>query len=460
MNGLLAFIAAYVAIQLAIGVWIARRVRTEDDYLVAGRRLGPVLVSASVFATWFGAETCVGAAGEVYERGLGRDSAEPLAYGVCLLVMGLVYAAPFWRSRITTLADLLRQRFSPGVERLAALILVPTSVLWAAAQVRAFGHVLSSASELQLETSLAIAAGIAIVYTTLGGLLADVVTDLVQGVALIVGLAVLLVAVGAELGGPTEFAAAIDPARLSFSGPDAAGWLATAEAWAVPLVGSVVAQEIVQRALAARSAQTARVGTLLGGALYLAVGAIPVLLGLVAFELVPGLDEPEQVLAVLARTYLPTFGYAIFAGALISAILSTIDSTLLVASSLFARNLVLSGGEPASERKRLVLARGGVVLFGLVAWALAHGAERILDLVHEASAFGSAGILVVVSFALFTRWGGPRAAALSLLAGLAAWIGAAYGPFEHSAPYLFSLVAALLGYVLGAALLDRQSVRR
>ena len=89
----------------------ARRVRTEDDYLVAGRRLGLTFASVSVFATWFGAETCVGAAGQIYDTGLGVHSVEPFAYGICLVVMGLVFAAPFWRLRITTLADFFRRRF-------------------------------------------------------------------------------------------------------------------------------------------------------------------------------------------------------------------------------------------------------------------------------------------------------------------------------------------------------------
>ncbi len=107
------------------------------------------MASFSIFATWFGAETVVGAAGSIYSDGLSGGSADPFGYGLCLVVLGVVVAAPLWRRQYTTFGDLFRERYSPGVERLAVLLMVPTSVLWAAAQIRAFGQVVSVSSELE-----------------------------------------------------------------------------------------------------------------------------------------------------------------------------------------------------------------------------------------------------------------------------------------------------------------------
>ncbi|TAM44020.1 MAG: sodium:solute symporter, partial [Gammaproteobacteria bacterium] len=118
-NGALLGIAAYVLAQLVIVFLVARRVRGESDYLLAGRRFGMGLATFTIFATWFGAETCIGAAGAVYKDGLGGSTADPFGYAVCLFLMGAVFAIPLWRRGLTTLADLYRQRFSPGVERLA-----------------------------------------------------------------------------------------------------------------------------------------------------------------------------------------------------------------------------------------------------------------------------------------------------------------------------------------------------
>ncbi|MGH7469915.1 MAG: sodium:solute symporter family transporter, partial [Longimicrobiales bacterium] len=146
MNATLLALLAYLLLQFGIGAWVSRRIQTEADYLVAGRKLGYWLMTFSIFATWFGAETLIGSAGQVYQEGVSITSAEPFGYGLCLILMGLIFAVPLWRRKLTTLADLFRERFSPRVERLAALILIPGSILWAAAQIRAFGSVLSSAS--------------------------------------------------------------------------------------------------------------------------------------------------------------------------------------------------------------------------------------------------------------------------------------------------------------------------
>lgn len=450
MNAVLVGILAYVALQVAIGALVARRIHTEDDYLVGGRKVGPLLVGGSIFATWFGAETCIGAAGTMHAEGIGLHSVEPFAYGLCLVLTGFIFVRPLWKRRITTLADFLGQRFSPSVERLAALLLIPTSLLWAAAQIRAFGQVLASATPISLEVAIALATFVAITYTALGGLLADLYTDLVQALVLILGLVLLALVIVTELGGPGAAWAAVE-ARPRVATQLGAWDLL--EAWAIPICGSIVAQEVLQRALSARSPSVAQWSTISGGIVYLVVGLVPVFLGLVAASLLGQISDSESVLPQLAARYLGTLPYVLFAGALISAILSTVDSALLVAASLLARNLVFEAlpGLNRNERQRLRVARASVIFLGLAAWWLASGVTSVADLVEDASGFGSAGILVTMSFGLFTRIGGATAAWASLLSGAGAWILGRYGgAFEH--PYLVSLGAALAGYLGGCVL--------
>jgi Na+/proline symporter len=448
---LLAALAGYLALQLAIGAWASRRVASEDDYLVAGRRLGYPLATASIFATWFGAETCIGAAGRAHREGVSLANAEPFGYGLCLLAMGLVYAAPLWRRGLTTFADLFGKRYSPAVERVAAVLLVPGSILWAAAQVRGFGHVLAEASGLALPQAFPIAAGICILYTVFGGLLADAVTDLVQGAVLVVGLAVVLVAVVLRLGGPGDAAAAFTASAAALAASRAeVPLLDTIEAWAIPVCGSVLATELVSRVIGARSPEVARRSALGGGALYLAVGLVPVFVGAVAGRMGIAPADAEQVLPAVAASVLPGAAYAIFAGALVSAILSTVDSTLLVASGLVSHNLLVPALGISSQRAKVLLARGGVLAFGLLAWWLAERAGGVFELVEQASAFGSAGTFVVGTAALFVPWGGPRTALATLLAGLGVYVAASAAGL--ATPFLASLGAAVAVYALGAAI--------
>jgi Na+/proline symporter len=441
-----------MSIQLAIGVWVSRRIRTESDYLVAGRRLGYALTTFSIFATWFGAETVVGSAGIAYREGVSLASAEPFGYGLCLILMGLVFAIPLWRRRLTTLADLYRQRYSTPVERLASVILIPSSILWAAAQVRAFGHVLSTTTvSLNAELAIAIAAGFTILYTMFGGLLVDAITDVIQGLMLVVGLAVVLVATAVHFGGSAEAVEALGTVGpIQLVPPTDESMLALVEAWAIPICGSVVATELVSRIIAARTPEVARRSSLLAGAMYLVVGLIPVVVGLLGQRIIPGLADPEQLVPTVARQLLPITLYAVFAGALISAILSTVDSTLLVSAGILSHNLLVPIFGVRDERMKVRIARAGVIAFGCIAYTLALRAEGVFALVEQASALGSAGVLVTACFALFTRLGGPRTAAATLGAGVVVYLMALIADFPY--PFLLSLALALGVYVVGAVL--------
>ena len=441
-----------MVVQLAIGVWASRRIASEEDYLVAGRRLGYPLMTFSIFATWFGAETIVGSAGTTYEEGVSLGSAEPFGYGLCLIIMGVIFAVPLHRRKLTTLADLYRQRYSVGVERFAALVLVPGSLLWAAAQVRAFGSVLTTTtSAIELETAIGIAAGVTLVYTAFGGLLSDAITDLVQGVLLIVGLFVVAGGVVSQLGGLGAAADAVATSgRVHLTSFGEGSALDAVEAWAIPVFGSLITTEIVGRVVAAKSQTVAQRSSLAAGTLYITIGIIPVLLGLVGPALVPEMEDAEQIIPTLAIQSLSTVGYALFAGGLISAILSTVDSTLLVSAGLLSHNLIVPVFKVADERRKVRLARWGVIVFGVIAYLLARRAEGVFALVEQASAFGSAGVIVTVVFGLFTRLGGPATAMATLVVGTLTYLIATYGGFAY--PFLLSLVLSLATYVVGSIL--------
>lgn len=448
INGVLLALVGYLILQLGIGAWLAPKIHTEADYLVAGRSLGYPLTIFSIFATWFGAETCISSAGRAYEQGFALTTAEPFAYGVTLMLTGLIFAVPMWRLKLTTMADFFRLRFGRGVEQLAAVMLIPSGVLWAAAQLRGFGHVLTTVTTLEIGTAVTVAAAFCVCYTVLGGLLADAITDLVQGLVLIAGLGLLLVVVVWDQGGVAQAIAGIDPARFSIVGPDVSPTvLGVVEEYAIPIAGSVVAVELLSRVIAARSPEVARNGAVMAGGLYILVGAVPVVLGLIAARLVPNLTDAEQFLPALALQVLPTAGYVVFLGALISAILSTVDTILLVAGGLAAHNLVGPWLGVVDERAKLRLARLGVFAFGGIALFLALGGRGVAELVEESSSFGTAGTLVVVSFGLFTRIGGARAAVLALVGGLIVYAGAS--ALETPYPFLTSLLSAVVLYLLG-----------
>jgi Na+/proline symporter len=307
----------------------------------------------------------------------------------------------------------------------------------------------SASSDFEVHVAITVGAVIVVIYTVVGGLLADVVTDFVQGIAVIIGLAVLLIVLGNAHGGVGELVAQIEPGRLALFSTANASPLEIVEEWAVPVCGSLLAVEMLARIMGCRTAETARNATLVGAGIYVTVGLIPVVIGLAGPKLAPGLEEPEQIVAVLAQQHLSLVLYVLFAGAVISAILSTVNSCLLAPASLVSHNLILPLKPGLSEHAKVWCARVGVIAFGALAYGIALYAEGIYQLVETASAFGSSGIFVVGMFGLFSNVGRARSAYAALIAGMVVWAAGEYW-LGWPTPYIVSLAAALAAYLAAA----------
>ncbi|MGB5695828.1 MAG: sodium:solute symporter family protein [Polyangiales bacterium] len=448
-------ILGFVLIQLGIGYWASRRVADEDDYLVAGRRLGPWVAGFSLFVTWFGAESILGSSAAIRDGGLAGGRADPFGYALSLLLFGVFFAARLWRTGSMTLADVYRSRFGRTAERVAAFVLIPPSVLWSAAQIRALGQILSFQTPLGLEAAIVLSAVIAVLYTYLGGLLGDVWTDVLQGLLVIVGLCATLLALVDHFGGWGESFARIEPAQLRLVAEDESV-LARINIWFVPVIGALIAQESVSRALGCRDAPTAKRAALLASGFYLALGAVPVMLGLLGAHYPLPLVHGEDFLPELARHTLAPFVYVLFVGAIVSVILSTIDSSLLAIGALAAHNLFGDSTASTGDHRRLRSARLFVIVSGFLACLIALSAESIYALVLEADSLGTAGIAVITIAALFTRVGGPISASATLVVALASSAIAKY-VFEYEAPFVFSLGLSILVFLVLAPLDAREA---
>jgi Na+/proline symporter len=297
-----------------------------ERHRFAGRRLGVGLVTFSVFATYFGAEAIVASGGAVYERGLTGALVDPLGYAGAIILVGAFLARALWKRGLTTFADLFRERYSVGVERRVVVVLVPGSVIWAAAQMRAFGQIMSANSGLSLVAAISLAMLMA-AYSVVGGLLADAVTDVIQGLAVVLGLVLLGGIVAVHVGGVPAGLSRIEGGNCSCCAPMPV-WSTPSSSWRIPVCSTAVAVDLISRFLGARTAEIARLGTMLGGAAYLLVGLIPVFLGLMAAHSVGTVPDAEQSVPRLAEVFLPGTLRVAFIGAVIWAILSAVHAAL------------------------------------------------------------------------------------------------------------------------------------
>jgi len=411
-------LVVYLILQFGIA-WVASRtIKVEADYFLAGRKLGVFAVAMSVFATWFGAESVMGSSGAVAAEGLAGGRADPFGYTICLLAMATFIAFKMREAGVVTFVDFFRERFGTRANWIAAMLTIPTSVIWASAQLLAMGQIVAEMTGLDTNVALMIGATVIILYTTVGGLLGDVITDIVQGSILIVSLLILLIVILVSHQFPLS---AIRPEQLTFIGVGEDGQpqslLATLDAWMVPILGSLVAQEAISRFLGARTPSVARIGCYWAAGIYLVIGSVPVLLGLLGTAVGFEATDPNRFLPQLASQYLDPIMYVVLMGAIVSAILSTVDTTLLAVSAIATRNIVERVVPDLSEKSRVRVGRLLTATAGVVAFFIAATGDSIKGLVEIASSFGSSGILIALLFGLHSRFGDERAAVAALLTG-------------------------------------------
>lgn len=407
----LVLILAYVALQIALAVWVGRGARSDTDYLVAGRSLSAGAVGMSIFATWFAAESLIATSSEVAAEGLVGARAEPFAYAAGLLAVALFFARALRRGGFITLADFLRDRFGGATEGLAAAVIALSATTWSAAQLFAFAAIIDTASGIGFAPALLGATLLVMTYTLFGGLAGDVITDIVQGAVILLAICILFALMTAAAGGPAAMWAAL-PDTAFRPAPADETWADTAELWLIPIIGTMVSQEALSRTLAARSPEAARSGALWGAGLYLVAGLIPVSFGLFAPQIGLPLAEGEAFLPSLAKALFPDWLLIIFTGALVSAILSSVDSALLAVSAVVTESGYRRLRPEASPRALLRAARTATVGAAALAAGLALSGESLRNLVLDAGAIGA-----VLAVPIIAGLAGSRAR-LAALAGI------------------------------------------
>ena len=408
------YISLYVLVQIALGIYISKFIKDENDFFLGGRNIPTFAIAFSIFATWFGAETCIGSSGAVFTGGLSSSKAEPFGYGLCLLLTALYIAPKIWNEKYTTMGDFIKDKHGELAEKIFIWIVIPSSLIWAAAQIRAFGQILTVTTEINIFWGITISTGFVIVYTLLGGFLGDVVTDVLQGG--ILALSLLIIAFFA-LNSNDMSIWAIDSNQLTLVRPEES-WLERIDSWLIPILGSLVAQELIARILSAKNQKQAVTASLGGTGLYLFFGSIPILLGLLAQQLPLEITDAEQFLPTLAHMLLPQWMYILFTGALISAILSTIDSILLAISALISHNFLVPLLQIKNNKRKIQMARLVLVCSGILAYIMALYGESVYEMVEMASSFGSTGILVVVVAGLVCTHSFPWLSIATMIGGV------------------------------------------
>jgi solute:Na+ symporter, SSS family len=439
VSTLIIFVALYLAITIAIGLYAARKVTSAADYMVAGRSLPLYMNVATVFATWFGAETVLSISATFAKDGLGAVAGDPFGASVCLVLAALLFARLFYRLNLMTIGNFYEVRYGQTMGVLTSFTIVASYLGWTSAQMTALGlviHVLSGGA-LSFTTAILIGAAVVLVYTVFGGMWSVAFTDLLQTVVIVVGLALVAYLVGDLAGGASNvISKAAAEGKFNFFPSDSAGWWAMAGAFFAFAFGSIPQQDVFQRMTSAKDEQTAVRGTLIGAACYFVFAFIPMYIAYAAvvadvnlLKLFQSEDarEIQRVLPDLVLGKMPLWAQVVFFGALLSAILSTASGALLAPTSLFTENVVKPfnerTGRKLTDPQMLKLLRVILVIFTCCALVFAINSKSTMyEMVQNAYNVTLAGAFIPLMAGAFWPRATTQGALLSAGGGLGVWV--------------------------------------
>ncbi|MGB4226007.1 MAG: sodium:solute symporter family protein [Candidatus Dechloromonas phosphoritropha] len=459
------FVVLYLMLSIGIGLYVATRVHTAKDFAVAGRHLPLPVVTATVFATWFGAEAVFGVSATFVKDGLRGVVADPFGSSLCLIIAGFFFAKKLYKLNILTLGDYFRMRYNRTVEVLTTLCIVASYLGWVSAQIKALGLIFNVVTDgfVSQTTGMILGAAIVLTYTTFGGMLSVAILDFVQmgvimGGMLYIGYLVSGLTGGVELvinhastAGKLEF----------FPPPDPWQWLTFLGAWITMMLGSIPQQDVFQRITSARTATIAIWGSILGGSIYFCFTFVPMFIAYAATLIDPGLfnelmqTDSQLVLPTLVLQHTPVFAQAIFFGAVLSAVMSCSSATLLAPSVAFSENIVRGFFPGMGDHQFLRVMRVAIVVFTLIVLAFAlYSNSSIFKMVENAYKVTLAGAFVPLFFGAFWKRATTQGALAAILGGLSAWIlvELLIGETSLVPPQLIGLAISMLGMIAGSLL--------
>lgn len=461
---LIAFVALYLLVSIAIGLYAATRVKNTTDYALAGRSLPLIMVITATFATWFGSETVLGLPAKFVEGGLSKTVEDPFGAGFALILVGMFFASKLYKMNLLTIGDYYRRRYGRGVEMFCSSFIIVSYLGWVAAQIAALGLVfnLLTGGAMSVAQGMALGTTVVLVYTVYGGMWSVALTDFFQMILIVVGLGVIAYFAAEMAGGADKVAAyAASKDMLNFFPENSFhGWAFWISAAITMMIGSIPQQDVFQRVMSAKNERTAMLGPIIGGSFYILFAFVPMFIVVAALLIMPevatGLlaEDPQKVLPTLVMEHMPLWLRVLFFGAVLSAVMSTASATMLAPSTTFVEN-ILKNFRPLTDRQELRAMRVTLFFFAIAVfvYSLKMEGTSIYDMVAMAYQFPVVGAFWPLVAGLYWKRATQQGAVWSITFGLMVWLILSATPLGEVVPsVLGGFIAAGLGMVVGSLL--------
>ena len=416
----LIIVAAYLIGMLLVGFIVGKlNIKDSKDYMLAGRRMGLFMVAFSLSANNIGGGSTTGLA----EKAFGSWGMSAMWYvlAASVAMIPLAYFAPKIRKTMAvTIPEVVGRRFGKVSSTFTAILSILSLFCLTSSQIAASGSVVATLTGVPTNVALVIAGLVVILYTTFGGMIADQVSDLVQFIIILVGLAIATPFVIRGCGGWEAISAALPPVQLDFT---KIGW--------VTIIGYIfnyfctflAGPEMVSRFETAKDEKTARNAAFLSAVLMAAMSLFPTLLGLAALavkDTIPNLTETgSNAMMAVTSAHAPAVIVGLISAAIICATMSSADSNLLCMSTMVMNDLYLGlgGKKKLSEQQIVFYTRLCNVVAAAVAIAISMAGISIVTMNTFAFGIRCAGPFAAYGLGLVVPKATRRSGIISLFAG-------------------------------------------
>lgn len=386
---LLSVLVVYLLLMIVIGKLAGKRVANTDDYLVAGRKAPLFITVGTIFATFWGGGTIVGATGAAYNGGIYEVIQDPFAAGLALIIAGLFFVVSLRKQNIRSVGSLYAKKYGKKTSYYSIALMLPTYIMWTAVQLLAISKIMYAIFGISMVMSFTISIIVIVTFTYLGGMLAVAWTDTMQVAIIIIGLFMIMI-VGIDKVGGVENINKFTPDNFwnilprSFSLKGILGYIAL---WLGMALGNIPSPDLAQRAFMAKSDKTAKSAMIISGILYWTVGLVPVFIALIAITLVGQgqisanefATDSELLIPIVAKYLLNPFMLAIFISSLVAAILSSASSSLFATSVMISNDLYgnITG---ASDKKILKVTKYAIFISAALSVMIGAFTTQIFEL--------------------------------------------------------------------------------
>lgn len=429
---------------LTLGWLGMRRSKTHEDFLVAGRNLGPGMYMSTMAATVLGGASTIGTVRLGYVHGISGFWL-CAAIGLGIIVLNLFLAKPLLKLRIFTVTQVLERRYNPITRQVSAVIMFAYALMIGVVSTLGISTVMQVFLDLPFWSAILLSGGLVVAYSTIGGMWALTFTDMVQFIIKTIGLLLLLLPIALHrAGGWDELVTKLPASAFDFT---SIGYDTIFTYILIYTFGVLIGQDIWQRVFTARSPGVAKYAGSIAGVYCVIYGLATALIGMCAKVLLPNLDDVNNAFAAVIQVALPDGIRSLVITAAMAAMMSTASAGLLAASSTLTEDLLpkLRGGKTSG----LGINRLCTLLTGIVVLIVALLVDDVLSALTLAYNLLVGGMLIPLIGAIFWKRATASAAVTSMILGcVAAMTFMIKDGIDANTPIYYSLAIGLLSYIL------------